>query len=416
VLTEKIQQFTGMNSKEFGILKDTVKLVFGVDIDQIIKQAFAEFIKYIIGFRKAGESEVGMFTGIFSKIFGKSGSGAKDVGDFATESTSILKTMQNGAGSIFDGIGSIIKDVFSGGLNVIGSFVQGALKLLGGLGKGAGSIFDSIGSFIGDIFSGNGGSILDTVFDGITNLFDFGTGGIDILGGIGDALGGIGSALGTIGLAAGGIGIVTALGDALGLDKLFASSAQGRAVDAVRQSENFNATNTAAYAASTAAYTTGTKENQALKFQASKTRVDQGMGFAYDYFALGLPLPNPSFRAQSAKAITSAIKNIYGIDVAESQVPKSYHYAMGGIINRQTMFPMQGGDIGVAGEAGPEAILPLSRGSNGELGVQGIGDVNISFTINAVDSKGIDSLLVERRQFITNMVRSAVAEKGRKVF
>ena len=89
---------------------------------------------------------------------------------------------------------------------------------------------------------------------------------------------------------------------------------------------------------------------------------------------------------------------------------------MGGIINRQTMFPMESGSVGIAGEAGPEAILPLSRGSNGELGVQGVGDVNINFTINAVDSKGIDSLLVERRQFITNMVRSAVAEKGRKVF
>jgi hypothetical protein len=188
------------------------------------------------------------------------------------------------------------------------------------------------------------------------------------------------------------------------------------ATNARRQSENFNATNTAAYSASTAAYTEGTAQNKALKFQASKDRVAGGMGFAYDYFALGLPLPNPSFRAQSAKSITSALKNIYGIDVAESQVPKQYHYAMGGIINRQTMFPMQGGSVGVAGEAGPEAILPLSRGANGELGVQGVGDVNISFTINAIDSRGIDQLLVEKRQFITNMVRSATAERGRKVF
>jgi hypothetical protein len=140
------------------------------------------------------------------------------------------------------------------------------------------------------------------------------------------------------------------------------------------------------------------------------------MGYAYDYFIMGLPLPDPSFRAQSAKSITSAIKNIYGIDVAESQVPKSYHYALGGIVNRQTMFPMQDGNIGVAGEAGPEAILPLSRGSNGELGVQGGGPVNINFTINAIDSRGIDQLLVEKRQFITNMVRSATAERGRKVF
>jgi len=31
---------------------------------------------------------------------------------------------------------------------------------------------------------------------------------------------------------------------------------------------------------------------------------------------------------------------------------------------------MQGSKIGIGGEAGPEAILPLKRGSNGDLGVQ----------------------------------------------
>jgi phage-related minor tail protein len=69
----------------------------------------------------------------------------------------------------------------------------------------------------------------------------------------------------------------------------------------------------------------------------------------------------------------------------------------------------------VAGEAGAEAILPLSRGSNGELGVnaQGMGAVNVNFTINAVDAQGIDQLLIEKKQFITNMVRSAVADRGK---
>ena len=37
----------------------------------------------------------------------------------------------------------------------------------------------------------------------------------------------------------------------------------------------------------------------------------------------------------------------------------------GGIINGPTLFP-----LGLAGEAGPEAILPLARGPNGQLGVQ----------------------------------------------
>lgn len=48
-------------------------------------------------------------------------------------------------------------------------------------------------------------------------------------------------------------------------------------------------------------------------------------------------------------------------------------YAKGGVVNSPTLFPMSGGRTGMAGEAGPEAILPLTRGSNGALGVQAQG-------------------------------------------
>ena len=43
---------------------------------------------------------------------------------------------------------------------------------------------------------------------------------------------------------------------------------------------------------------------------------------------------------------------------------------VGGALNSPIGFPLGGGNVGVAGEAGPEAILPLSRGPNGELGVR----------------------------------------------
>lgn len=54
-------------------------------------------------------------------------------------------------------------------------------------------------------------------------------------------------------------------------------------------------------------------------------------------------------------------------------------FAKGGVINRPTTFP-----LGLAGEAGPEAILPLAR-IGGDLGVRadmgGLGDMNIKFEI-----------------------------------
>lgn len=59
-------------------------------------------------------------------------------------------------------------------------------------------------------------------------------------------------------------------------------------------------------------------------------------------------------------------------------------YANGGVVGTPTYFPMAGGKTGLMGEAGPEAIMPLKRGSNGKLGVEmhGGGQVVVNQTIN----------------------------------
>lgn len=44
-------------------------------------------------------------------------------------------------------------------------------------------------------------------------------------------------------------------------------------------------------------------------------------------------------------------------------------FADGGVIASPTYFPLGRGGVGLAGEAGPEAILPLARGADGRLGV-----------------------------------------------
>ncbi len=45
-------------------------------------------------------------------------------------------------------------------------------------------------------------------------------------------------------------------------------------------------------------------------------------------------------------------------------------FAKGGIVASPSFFPLNSG-LGVAGEAGPEAIIPLQRGSDGRLGIGG---------------------------------------------
>jgi phage-related minor tail protein len=64
-------------------------------------------------------------------------------------------------------------------------------------------------------------------------------------------------------------------------------------------------------------------------------------------------------------------------------------FAQGGIVNSPLIFPLRGG-MGLAGEAGPEAILPLARDGSGRLGVRG-GEgrmVNVTVNIATPDVEG----------------------------
>ncbi|WP_108484067.1 phage tail tape measure protein [Oceaniglobus ichthyenteri] len=65
-------------------------------------------------------------------------------------------------------------------------------------------------------------------------------------------------------------------------------------------------------------------------------------------------------------------------------------FAQGGIVSSPTTFPMRGG-TGLMGEAGPEAIMPLSRGADGRLGVRSAGGqapVTVVMNISTPDVQG----------------------------
>jgi lambda family phage tail tape measure protein len=76
----------------------------------------------------------------------------------------------------------------------------------------------------------------------------------------------------------------------------------------------------------------------------------------------------------------SAMGNVF----AQNGIQK---FARGGIVDKPTMFPFANG-IGLMGEAGPEAIMPLRRGRDGRLGVQAAnGGGAVSVVVN-VDASG----------------------------
>ena len=88
-------------------------------------------------------------------------------------------------------------------------------------------------------------------------------------------------------------------------------------------------------------------------------------------------------------AIISPLLGSFGIKVGSAngnvfQGGEVQKFAYGGIVSRPTIFPMKNG-MGLMGEAGAEAIMPLKRGSDGKLGVtaQGGGSNVVNVSVNA---------------------------------
>ena len=88
-------------------------------------------------------------------------------------------------------------------------------------------------------------------------------------------------------------------------------------------------------------------------------------------------------------------------------------FAQGGVIASPIAFPLAGNRVGVAGERGPEAILPLARGPDGRLGVRAEagGGINVTFNIATPD---LDSFRRSETQLAALLAR-AVAQGHRNL-
>lgn len=99
---------------------------------------------------------------------------------------------------------------------------------------------------------------------------------------------------------------------------------------------------------------------------------------------------------------------------AKGGVPGSVvPFASGGVVSSPSYFPL-GGNIGLMGEAGSEAILPLRRGPDGSLGVAsagGGGAVNVVFNVTAQDAASFRKSEAQ----ITGMLARAVS-RGTRTF
>ena len=99
-----------------------------------------------------------------------------------------------------------------------------------------------------------------------------------------------------------------------------------------------------------------------------------------------------AIRQAIIKPLLGKFGDIFNLDFSQNAMGNVFaqngiqKFARGGVVSRPTLFPFAKG-IGLMGEAGPEAIMPLRRGRDGRLGIEaGNGGgtvVNVS-----VDAKG----------------------------
>ncbi|RFC64227.1 phage tail tape measure protein [Fulvimarina endophytica] len=93
-------------------------------------------------------------------------------------------------------------------------------------------------------------------------------------------------------------------------------------------------------------------------------------------------------------------------------------FAKGGVVARPSFFPMGGGNggggLGLMGEAGAEAILPLARGSDGRLGVAagGVGrggGPSIVFNVTTANAESF-----RKSEMQINAMLARAAGRGRR--
>jgi hypothetical protein len=90
------------------------------------------------------------------------------------------------------------------------------------------------------------------------------------------------------------------------------------------------------------------------------------------------------------------------------------------VVSRPTLFGMAGHRLGLMGEAGPEAIMPLTRMANGGLGVRAAGSGQPSIQVNApvnvnLENRASDNQQLDHQALQRNLQRQMKAAAERAV-
>jgi phage-related minor tail protein len=147
----------------------------------------------------------------------------------------------------------------------------------------------------------------------------------------------------------------------------------------------------------------------------------RGKSFSEVIRTLGLRLSSMALNAAFKpieQGLSSAFQNMFGgatggNDGGGSLLGAAMPFAKGGVIATPSYFPL-GNALGVAGERGAEAILPLARGTDGRLGVRAESSrapLAVNVNISAQDAASFR----RSEAYLSGMIARAVARGERNL-
>jgi hypothetical protein len=172
-----------------------------------------------------------------------------------------------------------------------------------------------------------------------------------------------------------------------------------QATDALGESQTAAVLQAGATAAATSLTTAGSTLSTTLTASAATASTTMQTGMTAGAAAIEAAAVKLAAAAAAAGVAPSA-------DGAVMSGGDMVPFAYGGVVRRATTFPMADGRIGLMGEAGPEAIMPLKRGRDGRLGVSAAGPsttnniTNVTMNVRATDA---DSFRRSRRQIAQDL-------------
>ncbi len=134
--------------------------------------------------------------------------------------------------------------------------------------------------------------------------------------------------------------------------------------------------------------------------------------------SFGLRLAFKPVESALQGALGSLVSGVFGGTTTASALGNVFQsgqvrpFAAGGVVAQPTYFPLNGG-LGLMGERGAEAVMPLARGSDGRLGVRGDAGGSTAITVN-IATQDADSFRRSQAQIAGALAR-AVARGRRSV-